>query len=210
MSLSLKKYTMLIAALAFHITGYLGMNTLMEHRGISHSVALSWDYQIPYIKYFSPVYAIVYFIPVVTFFLCWNNYEIIKAAFKSFITAGVICFTSYAIFPVMFSDRIALHPPYDFFDNVTRFFYWIDKPYNCFPSLHVALAFISVQVIERASPKLSLMFWTVAILVTLSTLFVRQHYILDLVAGITVAYAIGWYFIPKEVPSSGLVSEEIA
>ncbi len=199
---------MLIAALAYNVAGYLGVNALMAERGIAYSVAVPWDFQIPFLKYFSPIYGIVYFIPVISFFVCWKNYEVVKAGFKSFMGAATICLLSYLLFPVEFTDRIQLAPPFDFFENVVRFFYWIDRPYNCFPSLHVALAFISVQMIDRYNPRLAPYFLSLALLVTLSTLFVRQHYILDLVAGGGLAYLMGWLFIPKELAERAVLAEE--
>ncbi len=201
MSLTAKKWLMLISALAFNIAGYLGINRLSSSRGLGYSVAIPLDFQIPYIKYFSPFYSIVYLVPVVTFFIIWRNYELVRGAYRAFLGAAALCFVIYWWFPVEFTDRYLLSPPYDFFENVVHFIYWIDRPFNCFPSLHVALVFISVQAIERFNARLVPWFFALATIITLSTLFIRQHYILDLVSGIALAYAMGWIFLPKKSES---------
>lgn len=208
MTQNAKKWAMLIGALAFHITGYLGVNAIMAGRGVSYNVGIPLDYQIPFIKYFSPIYSVVYIVPVISFFVLWKSYEGIKAGFKCFMGAGVVCLLFYVFFPVAFTERATLVPPYDFFENVVRFFYWVDKPYNCFPSLHVALAFISAQMVDKFRPRFSRIFYSYAILVSLSTLFIRQHYILDLVAGAGLAYGLGWFFIPKETGEESAMAEE--
>ncbi len=191
---------MLFSNLALHIFGYLSMNAFLGRQGINHNVAIAWDYQIPFIKYFSPVYSVVYFIPVVTFFFCWKEYEILKAAFKSFFTAGLICLVFFFLYPVSFTLRTSLVPPFDFFTNIVRFFYWVDNPpYNCLPSLHVALAFISARVIYLCRPKLAPFFYALATAISLLTLFIRQHYILDLVAGLGVALLMDWLFLPLKL-----------
>ena len=144
---------MLFGNLVLHIGGYLAINAYSSKLGISHDLAIELDYQIPFIKYFSPVYSIVYFIPIAAFFLCWNDYETIKAGAKAFAGAGVVCFACFLLYPVKYQLRVELQSPYDFFTNIQRFFYWIDDPYNCFPSLHVALAVISVFIIQKARPR---------------------------------------------------------
>lgn len=70
-----------------------------------------------------------------------------------------------------------------------RFLYTSDPPYNCFPSIHVAHSFVSVLACYRVHWTLGVVTITCASLVALSTLFTRQHYVADLVAGILLALA---------------------
>jgi len=204
-----KKWLLLLSNLAFHIAGYLGVNQLTHDRGVNYSVALPLDAHIPFLSFFSPFYAIVYFVPVISFFICWKNYELIKAAWKAFMFAGSVCLLCFYFYPVAFQLRQPLQPPYGFFEEIVRFFYWIDTPYNCFPSMHVALAFVSVQMIERYSPRLYPWFFSLAIVITFSTFFVKQHYIMDAVGGIFLAYLSGRIFLPKKV-SEPVLAEELA
>ena len=68
--------------------------------------------------------------------------------------------------------------------NVTRA---VDRPFNCFPSLHVSLDFISAFVTGTQRPVAGAVLLVCASVISVSTLFVKQHYFLDLVAGILLA-----------------------
>jgi len=79
-------------------------------------------------------------------------------------------------------------------------FYWgvalnyiLDKPVNCFPSLHVANAVFATACCFRLSPRVG--FWGIlgSIFIAISTTTLRQHFIADVVAGIAIALAS--YFI---------------
>ena len=64
----------------------------------------------------------------------------------------------------------------------------MDAPLNCFPSLHVAHSFVSALAVGRVHRSLGALATVAAMLVGISTLFTRQHYIADVVAGAALAY----------------------
>lgn len=79
-----------------------------------------------------------------------------------------------------------------FFAEAMRFLYRIDLPYNLFPSLHCFFNwFIYIQLRGRKEYPLALRLFSClfSFAVFASTLFTRQHYILDVVAGVFVAEA---------------------
>lgn len=69
-----------------------------------------------------------------------------------------------------------------------RALYSSDPPYNCFPSLHVAHSFVSRLACYRVHRSLGIVATICATLVALSTLFTKQHYILDVIAGMSLAF----------------------
>jgi membrane-associated phospholipid phosphatase len=82
-----------------------------------------------------------------------------------------------------------------------RLLYDSDPPYNCFPSLHVAHSFVSALTIFRVHRRLGIASMVCAGIVALSTLFTKQHYVVDVVAGILLAlaaYAIFLQRLPRE------------
>jgi membrane-associated phospholipid phosphatase len=82
-----------------------------------------------------------------------------------------------------------------------RALYSADPPYNCFPSLHVAHSFVSALTSYRVNHRLGFVATICAALVALSTLFTKQHYIVDVVAGVflaVVAYVIFLESYPTE------------
>jgi membrane-associated phospholipid phosphatase len=68
-----------------------------------------------------------------------------------------------------------------------RTLYSSDPPYNCFPSLHVAHSFVSALACLRVHTRLGVVAVGFATLVAMSTLFTKQHYVLDVVAGVVLA-----------------------
>ena len=76
------------------------------------------------------------------------------------------------------------------------FFVWreyLENPTNCFPSLHVASSlFCGLLYLKEGLKKFSIFFpWSVV--VCLSTLTTKQHYLVDVIAG--AALAVSFYFI---------------
>ena len=85
------------------------------------------------------------------------------------------------------------------FAQVVFNYYNTDTSFNCFPSLHAAVSTITFYAwyryykLKPNLKKLSITIITfiIATGVILSTLFVKQHYILDEIAGILLAYLVG-------------------
>ena len=80
-----------------------------------------------------------------------------------------------------------------------RFLYEADPPYNCFPSLHVAHSVVSALSSYRVHRGLGVGAAACALVVGVSTLFTRQHYVLDVVAGIFLA-AVAYTVFLRQVP----------
>jgi membrane-associated phospholipid phosphatase len=76
-----------------------------------------------------------------------------------------------------------------------RFLYGADPPYNCFPSIHVAHAFVSALACHRVHRTLGLVALLSAALVAVSTLFTKQHYIADVITGILLAVSADAVFL---------------
>lgn len=63
------------------------------------------------------------------------------------------------------------------------FLYHADKAYNALPRLHMGITTLLVLICWDWQPKLRLVWAAMIPLTIFSTLFTRQHYVLDLVAG---------------------------
>ena len=82
-----------------------------------------------------------------------------------------------------------------------RFLYGADPPYNCFPSLHVAHSFVSALTCWRVHRGVGIGTGICASLVALSTLLTKQHYVLDVIAGVllaSIAYAVFLRGYPRD------------
>ena len=119
----------------------------------------------------------------------------------SILIATVISYLAYLIFPT-FVTRPEVTSN-DFFSQVIKLLYQADRSYNAAPSGHTFYTLLSCFYISRWLPKLKWLWAIIAALIILSTLFTRQHYILDLVCGVA-AGCVGVFcgaFYPKEMES---------
>jgi membrane-associated phospholipid phosphatase len=82
-----------------------------------------------------------------------------------------------------------------------RFLYGADPPFNCFPSLHVAHSFVSALVVLKVERRVGAWALGAAILVGLSALYTKQHYVADVVAGGALALLANVLFLSRIDPT---------
>jgi membrane-associated phospholipid phosphatase len=80
----------------------------------------------------------------------------------------------------------------DAFSRMIGDVYAGDQPYNDFPSLHASLSTIFAIHWWRADRRIGLPVAVWVALIVLSTVFVKQHYVADMVAGVLLALAASW------------------
>ena len=103
----------------------------------------------------------------------------------------IICYVTFYIFPTTVPRPTIITK--DIFSRLVLSIYKNDNPYNCFPSVHVVNAMIVSIYVNREKKfnKIIKIFSSlVAILIMISTMFIKQHVFLDVVSGIIVAYAV--------------------
>ncbi|MBI4869382.1 MAG: phosphatase PAP2 family protein [Candidatus Wallbacteria bacterium] len=84
-----------------------------------------------------------------------------------------------------------LHPMPAFPESLAfEFLYGLDRPGNCFPSLHVAMVFAAAWIVRIEAPATGALMLAAASLISVSTLFVKQHTLADVVAGFAAAWAV--------------------
>jgi len=88
----------------------------------------------------------------------------------------------YLFFPV---EIVGPDPGTGIFAWVVSIVYFIDHTTNAFPSLHVAMALLSSLICYRHNKKY---WWFIlwAVLISISIVFVKQHYFIDIIGGALV------------------------
>ena len=87
----------------------------------------------------------------------------------------------------------------DTFSRMIRDVYDGDQPYNDFPSLHASLSTLVAVHWLRVDRRVGTFVALWAALIVLSTVFVKQHYVADLVAGALLAFAVSRVIIARLV-----------
>lgn len=77
----------------------------------------------------------------------------------------------------------------DLFSRMIRDVYAGDQPFNDFPSLHASLSTIFAIHWWRVHRRIGTAAAAWVALIVLSTVFVKQHYVADMVAGVLLAFA---------------------
>jgi membrane-associated phospholipid phosphatase len=69
-----------------------------------------------------------------------------------------------------------------------RLNYSLDTPFNCFPSLHVAVSVVAALACHRVHRGVGTAACVWALLIGVSTLYTKQHYAVDVMAGALIGY----------------------
>ena len=143
----------------------------------------------------------VWVLPYLMCYLLWSAsiaWIIFKAedrAFRPFIAACILTFAMGTLTFIFFPTYV---PPAelagnDMFTTLLRTIHENWGRYDALPSGHVYITTLLALFFSRWYPRQKLLWSLILIIVSLSTLFTRQHYILDVLGGYVVALA-GYYF----------------
>jgi len=147
---------------------------------------LAWDpvWLVPYVPVFIVPYISVFVMPLVPVVIVRDRMRFRRAvvAFVVAIIASGIVFLALPLAPP--------HPPdvgAGVFAWLTGVLYALDVPTNLFPSLHVSIAFLTAFIVGLERPRWAPWMLGWAALIAVSTLFVRQHYAVDVFGGVFLA-----------------------
>jgi membrane-associated phospholipid phosphatase len=171
---------MALTHLVFCVT-YLPINAFTEGR-VTHTLFLPGEAAIPLVPAFEFAYLLGYVLP---FVLVWRRPDanrLVRLAWAFGLTLAA-CYATYLLYPVYLErPELAGH------SLATRLLglEYLDKPYNHFPSLHVALAML---VALGCGDDRRVRWWLPAVvaIMAVSTILVKQHYILDVIAAAVLA-----------------------
>jgi membrane-associated phospholipid phosphatase len=179
-----EKLNWFLFMIGYFTAGYLAINWFSQVRTHFFNVGFDFENQIPFIPVFIFGYLLVY-LSVILFYVVIDDIKDWHCGVIAFIASTTLAYIVFLVFPV----RMDLRPEMSEIAGsslslaVTRFYYYIDAPYNLFPSLHVTYPTLAALVAWRHHSKMRLAFAAMAVLVAISVILVKQHYIADVVAG---------------------------
>lgn len=173
-----------ICSALYFVTKYMGI-------GEPHNIESSLDKMIPFVPFWSSIYLLCY--------LFWAFNAILTARegketwFKfvaAYVLAELFCNIVYIVYPTTMPRPEVTGG--GIFNWLMIIIYSADLPYNLLPSLHCMLSWLVTRYLigSKKVPK-----WYQAasvincLLIFLSTLFTRQHVIIDIITGVLVAEA---------------------
>ncbi|MFH1830923.1 MAG: phosphatase PAP2 family protein [Pseudomonadota bacterium] len=179
-----EKLSWFLFMIGYFTAGYLAINWFSQARTNFYNVGFGFENQIPFMPIFIFGYLLVY-LSVILFYVVIDDINDWQQGVITFLTSTTLAYIVFLIFPV----RMDLRPDlYVYADSsiplaVTRFYYYIDAPYNLFPSLHVTYPALAALVAWKNHKTVRWVFAAMAVVVAVSVVLVKQHYIADVVAG---------------------------
>jgi membrane-associated phospholipid phosphatase len=146
-----------------------------------HSPDSSWDRALPLLPSWSVVYGSLFLAVFLPVFVV-HQQDLLRRTILAYLFMWLFAFACFLAYPT----RAPPHPAmtgHDFFSDAVRLIYSADVPYNCLPSLHVAQCALAAFVCYRVHRGVGVATGAWAVLVGLSTLFTKQHYVADVLAG---------------------------
>ena len=146
------------------------------------------DYTIPFIKYFVYIYDLFYpFMFLGLYIIYKNNKKVYNNTLKCLVIGFIICDIIFLIYPtVIIRPDVKVN---GLTNLVLYLTYYFDTPaINCFPSIHCLFMFqliFSILKVDITKYK-KLLVVIFALLVILSTLFIKQHYIMDVLVSFII------------------------
>ncbi|HMW47700.1 MAG TPA: phosphatase PAP2/dual specificity phosphatase family protein [Cellvibrionaceae bacterium] len=172
----------------FFIT-YGMCNLLAKQRGITASIAFSWEHSIPVIPWTVIPYWSIDLLYGLSFMLCRGARQVDRHALR-LLTAQLISIAFFISLPLRFSfERPVVE---GFFGPFFKVLTGMDEPYNQAPSLHISLLIIIwAQLCKLPAPwRWGAHIWCG--LIALSVLTTHQHHFFDLPSGAAVGLLCLW------------------
>lgn len=153
-----------------------------------HDIYIGFDAALPFIAEF--IYPYIYwyfFIAGTVIYLFFTHKEDFYKCVASLFIGMTICLIIFTIYPTSFDHRPDIITGNSLTQSLVNFIYTADKSQNVCPSIHVynsiACAVALIKCVDFKNSRLMQVFAIVsATLITLSTMFIKQHSILDAVA----------------------------
>ncbi|WP_160723379.1 phosphatase PAP2 family protein [Bacillus sp. USDA818B3_A] len=170
---------------------------LNNHPTKAMDISTGFDQSIPFLPVFIIPYILWYgYIFCYLIYFCFKDTVVYLKTLMLIVVAEIICFVIYFYFqttvprPALTGDSLLI--------DLVKWIYTKDRPYNCFPSIHVLTTF-TVMLASLHIQKKHLIN-TVCIhisgtLIIISTLFVKQHVIFDMIGSMfLVTFLYGFTF----------------
>jgi membrane-associated phospholipid phosphatase len=147
-----------------------------------------FDRTIPFIPWTVWIYTSEYSFFIIAYLICRNLINLNKYAY-SMVFLQLVSVGIFFIWPTTYPRELFPLP-----NDLGHLTHWVfstlragDTPDNCCPSLHCSSVFLcSFLFLQEQRKKFPLIFgW--ALLIAVSTLTTKQHYIVDVVAGLAMA-----------------------
>ncbi|SFG20699.1 hypothetical protein [Oribacterium sp. WCC10] len=183
-------YAPLLMMFLVNILVYFGTRLFTE-KLVHHDISLWLDYKLPFL----PVFVIPYILSYIQWIIGYIQIARVGQRYSLKVFTGeIISKLMVCLFFIFFPTtmRRVTVEGMDIFSRLVSLIYRLDAPTNLFPSIHCLESYICMRAaleIKSFGKGYKLMMVIMSMLVFLSTLFIKQHVILDFFGAVLVAEA---------------------
>lgn len=190
-----KPHSLILLYFIFYLAGFFALERIVSEP--KYIIYCKLDDLIPFCEWFLIPY-VSWFILLAGapfYFLMKDKRDFLKLCGIMF-NGMTICLLCYALFP----NGLQLRPEVtgnNFLCTIAKLLYAVDTPTNVCPSIHVASTTAVLLVVCRAKRfqgrlifKFMMFIW--ALLIILSTVFLKQHSVIDVLCGIVLSLVLYW------------------
>lgn len=173
-----------------------------------HIVNIEFDSYIPLISIFVIPYVLWYLsLFIVPYLFSKYDEHLYRVYVRTIIISLFIAFLIYFFYPTtLIRDEVVVK---DILTFIIDLIYKIDTPaINCLPSAHCILSFVHIYItiiIKGMNKKIKVLIIIQSILVILSTLFIKQHVVLDVITAFIISlivYLLNYIYVKKNLSSA--------
>jgi len=190
-----EKEILLLLVVSLWVLCYFSINNFTEGR-TTHILAFGFEKSIPFIPFFIVFYILTYITVMIPYFVLRDIQEY-RRTVLAYLFVILVSSIMYIIYPVK-----TIRPEISgqgIFLNMVLWVYSIAKPYNLFPSLHISLSAMSALVCLKHNKIVGYFLIVLLFFISLSTLFVKQHYLVDIIFAIILAFLFYYLFLFKKM-----------
>ncbi|MEC0241620.1 phosphatase PAP2 family protein [Paenibacillus dokdonensis] len=161
-----------------------------------YSLVTPLDQATPFIKYFALPYGVwIFYIYVCLVYFFFRDRPSYYRSLLVYTVCALTCYGVYLVFQttVPRPEVIGNDP----FAQLTRFIYNRDQPFNCFPSIHCFSSYMVMRMIWKSPARNRLnvtLISGMSLLIIASTLFMKQHVIMDVIGAIAIVEIYSFLF----------------
>jgi len=180
--------TVLVAAAGylFFVATWVPINAFSIGRRAA-TLYLPGEGSVPFIPEFEFLYMLGYVLPLVAVLKVPTPRGVVRLV-RAFLITLLVAYSTYLVFPV-YLERPEL--TVESFATFLLSLEYRDPSYNHFPSLHVAFVWLGYFACRRGLRR-PFLYWLPGIGMSAAAVFVKQHYVVDLVYGFSLAWAAWW------------------
>lgn len=185
-----EKLALVVLLLIVWATGYYAIGFTTDPRA-ARSLGTAFDAAIPFVPVTVYLYSWVYTAMLYPLFTvrCIHLFRRVAMAYCLVIAASLVAFRLFPVTSLGFRPDPRLLQDHNFHEWGVRLNFFLDPPFNLFPSLHLSIATLVALTAFKARPAYGAMATLMASGIAVAVLTLKQHYLVDGLAGIALGTA---------------------